>query len=88
MERAISSGWNATPWRGRSIGRSGTDDLRLLWAEVDESHPFVQHEMLMPVLGVVRTKDVSEAIACAKRVDQASDLLNRLGAAPVLAAMV
>ncbi len=53
----------------RSIGRSGTDDLRLLWAEVDESHPFVQHEMLMPVLGVVRTKDVSEAIACAKRVE-------------------
>ncbi len=53
----------------RSIGRSAPDDLRLLWAEVDESHPFVQHEMLMPVLGLVRAKDVGEAIACAKRVE-------------------
>lgn len=53
----------------RAIGRSAPDDLRLLWAEVDESHPFVQHEMLMPVLGVVRAKDVDDAIAVAKRVE-------------------
>ncbi len=53
----------------RAAGRSAPDDLRLLWAEVDESHPFVQHEMLMPVLGVVRAKDVGEAIAVAKRVE-------------------
>ncbi len=53
----------------RAIGRSASDDLRLLWAEVDESHPFVQHELLMPVVGLVRVKDVEEAIACAKRVE-------------------
>ncbi len=53
----------------RSIGRSAPDDLRLLWAEVDEKHPFVQHEMLMPVLGLVRARDVGEAIATAKRVE-------------------
>jgi len=53
----------------RAIGRSAPDDLRLLWAEVDESHPFVQHELLMPVLGVVRAKDVDDAISVAKRVE-------------------
>lgn len=53
----------------RAIGRSAPDDLRLIWAEVDESHPFVQHEMLMPVLGVVRAKDVDDAISVAKRVE-------------------
>lgn len=53
----------------RAIGKTATDDLRMLWAEVDESHPFVQHEMLMPVLGLVRAKDVDDAIAVAKRVE-------------------
>lgn len=53
----------------RAIGRSAPDDLRLLWAEVDESHPFVQHELLMPVLGLVRAKDVDDAISIAKRVE-------------------
>jgi len=53
----------------RAIGRSAPDDLRMLWAEVDESHPFVQHEMLMPVLGLVRVKDVDEAIETARRVE-------------------
>ena len=53
----------------RSIGKSAPDDLRLLWAEVPEDHPFVQHEMLMPIVGMVRAKDVDEAIAMAKRVE-------------------
>lgn len=53
----------------RAIGRSAPDDLRMLWAEVDESHPFVQHEMLMPVLGLVRVKDVDDAIETARRVE-------------------
>jgi acyl-CoA reductase-like NAD-dependent aldehyde dehydrogenase len=53
----------------RAIGKSAGDDLRLLWAEVSEDHPFVQHEMLMPIIGMVRAKDVGEAIAMAKRVE-------------------
>lgn len=36
---------------------------RLIIAEVDRRHPFVVTEMLMPVLGMVRVRDVSEAIA-------------------------
>ncbi len=45
-------------------------DPRTILVEVDdEMHPFVQNEMLMPVLAVVRVKDVSEGIAMAKRVE-------------------
>jgi aldehyde dehydrogenase len=44
-------------------------DLRLLVCDVDESHPFVQHELLMPVLGLVRVRDATEAIATGVRVE-------------------
>ena len=41
----------------------------MVFAEVDEKHPFVQHEMLLPVLGFVRVPDVNSAIECAVRVE-------------------
>ena len=51
-------------------GISGlSSDVRILLAEVDEQHPFVQHELLMPVIGLVRYKDTPEAIAAALRVE-------------------
>ena len=53
----------------RQIGVQAGDELRLLIAEVDEQHPFVQLEMLMPVLPLVRAPDAAEAIAMAKRVE-------------------
>jgi acyl-CoA reductase-like NAD-dependent aldehyde dehydrogenase len=53
----------------RQIGITAGDDLRLLVAEVDEKHPFVQLEMLMPVLPMVRAPEAAEAIAMAKRVE-------------------
>jgi aldehyde dehydrogenase len=54
---------------GRQVGVRGGDELRLLVAEVDEQHPFVQLEMLMPVLPLVRVPDAPEAIAMARRVE-------------------
>ncbi len=45
------------------------ESTRLLFAEVDEKHPFVQHEMLLPVVGFVRVPDVDAAIECAVRVE-------------------
>lgn len=45
------------------------DATRLAFAEVPEQHPFVQHEMLMPVVGFVRVSDVDAAIECAVRVE-------------------
>jgi aldehyde dehydrogenase len=53
----------------RQIGVQAGDELRLLVADVDEQHPFVQLEMLMPVLPLVRAPDAAEAIAMAKRVE-------------------
>lgn len=53
----------------RDAGIRVPDDTRLGFAEVDEQHPFVQHEMLLPVVGFVRVPDADSAIACAKRVE-------------------
>jgi acyl-CoA reductase-like NAD-dependent aldehyde dehydrogenase len=53
----------------RQLGLGADDDLRLVMAEVDEAHPFVQLELLMPVLPLVRVADAAAAIACAKRVE-------------------
>ena len=44
-------------------------DLRILLCEVDEQHPFVQHELLTPVIGLVRARDTADAIAMALRVE-------------------
>jgi acyl-CoA reductase-like NAD-dependent aldehyde dehydrogenase len=54
----------------KQIGIGGHGhDLRLLVCEVDEQHPFVQHELLMPVLPLFRVRDAAEAIAAALRVE-------------------
>ena len=53
-----------------AAGRKVDDPaLRLLVADVPEDHPFVQTEMLMPIVGLVRQPDVESAIQCAKRVE-------------------
>ena len=49
--------------------RGHGDDLRLLLADLPESHPFVQHELLMPVIGLVRVRDAGEGIAASLRVE-------------------
>src|SRR5262245_51473534 len=54
----------------KAIGIGGHGhDLRLLMCEVDEQHPFVQHELLMPVLPLFRVRDAADAIAAALRVE-------------------
>ncbi|MEW6056660.1 MAG: aldehyde dehydrogenase, partial [Bdellovibrionota bacterium] len=54
----------------KEIGVSVSDEVRLIFGEVsDEHHPFVQVELLMPVLPLVRVRNVEEAIAMAKRVE-------------------
>ena len=46
----------------QAIGIGGKGhDLRLLRCEVDEQYPFVQHELLMPVIPLFRVRDVAEA---------------------------
>jgi acyl-CoA reductase-like NAD-dependent aldehyde dehydrogenase len=53
----------------KQIGVNVGDDCRLAICEVPEEHPFVQHELLMPVMGLVRYPDIASAIAGAKRVE-------------------
>lgn len=53
----------------KHLGVDVKDDPRLIIAEVDEKHPFVQEELLMPVVPLVRVSDVDEALAMAKRVE-------------------
>ncbi len=51
------------------IGIRVGEDVRLVLCEVDEKHPFVQHEQLMPVLPMVRVPDVDTGIDVSKRVE-------------------
>lgn len=51
------------------IGIRVGDDIRVILCEVDEKHPFVQHELLMPVLAMCRVPNVDDAIEMAYRVE-------------------
>jgi aldehyde dehydrogenase len=42
-------------------------NTELLFGETDESHPFVDHEQMMPFVPFVRARDVDQAIALAKK---------------------
>jgi acyl-CoA reductase-like NAD-dependent aldehyde dehydrogenase len=53
----------------RAAGISAPEDLRLAFCEVEEGHPLVQHEQLMPITPIVRVKDIADAIATARRVE-------------------
>src|SRR5205814_8125894 len=44
-------------------------DTQLLFGETDESHPFVDHEQMMPFVPFVRVPDVDTAIALAKKYE-------------------
>lgn len=53
-----------------SIGKKVPSDTRMLLCEVDsEDHPLVQVELLMPVMPLVRVRDVDEGIAAAVRAE-------------------
>ncbi len=78
LEKVVLEGDHvAKDWVGKDagliaaqIGLTGHGhDLRILLCEVDEQHPFVQHELLMPVIPLVRCKSATDAIAMAVRVE-------------------
>lgn len=47
-----------------------TGNPRLIIAEVDNNHPFIMVEMLMPVLGIARVYSIEEAVKEAYRAEQ------------------
>ena len=52
-----------------AAGLRAPSGTRLLFAEVDATHPFVQLELLMPVIGLVRMKTVEDCIAAAVQAE-------------------
>ncbi len=53
----------------KACGIPASRDYKLIIAEVDESHPFVTVEMLMPVLALVRVYSIEEAIEKAVKAE-------------------
>jgi len=52
------------------IDVESTTDVKCIICEVDVTHPFVMTELMMPILPIVRVKDIDEAIECAKIAEQ------------------
>lgn len=48
-----------------ALGLRAGSDCRLVIAQVPESHPFIQLELLMPILGIVRARTFEEAVRIA-----------------------
>lgn len=53
----------------KKIGIDCDENIRAIIVEVDKDHPFVLEELMMPVLPIVRVKDVDEAIELAVEVE-------------------
>ncbi len=51
------------------IGISVCDKIRCIICETDFNHDFVQHELMMPILPIVRVKDIDEAIDLAVKAE-------------------
>ena len=53
----------------QAAGIAFTGDPRLIFADVPFQHPFIQAELLMPVIGFTRARDVHEAIELALKAE-------------------
>ncbi|HWC89029.1 MAG TPA: aldehyde dehydrogenase EutE, partial [Pirellulales bacterium] len=53
----------------KAVGKTVPPKTELLFAETDESNPFVTVEQMMPFIPFVRCRDVDEAIAKAKHYE-------------------
>ena len=51
------------------IGIKVGDEVRCIITETDFEHPFVQHELMMPILPIVRVRDIDEAIDLAVKAE-------------------
>lgn len=72
----VDDGHPARDWVGRdatkiaeAAGLRVPAGTRLLFAEVDPTHPFIQAELLMPVIGFSRLKTIEDCIAAAVQAE-------------------
>ncbi|MBK1664604.1 aldehyde dehydrogenase EutE [Rhodospirillum rubrum] len=56
-------------WLLNKIGIEVDSSVKVILMEVPKEHPFVQEELMMPILPLVRVSDVDEAIAVAIEVE-------------------
>ncbi|MCB0213214.1 MAG: aldehyde dehydrogenase EutE [Anaerolineae bacterium] len=54
----------------KEIGIQADEDLRTIVVEVDKAHPFARHELMMPVLAVVRVRDFEAAVDLAVEMEE------------------
>ncbi len=52
-----------------AIGLNISDDIRMLWGEVDREHDFMWTEQLMPVMPVARTGNIEQTIELAVKME-------------------
>ncbi len=72
----VHDGHPARDWVGKdatkiaeAAGLRVPSGTRLLFAEVDPTHPFIQAELLMPVIGFARLKTVEDCITAAAQAE-------------------
>ena len=53
----------------KEVGVTVGKEIRLIVAETSAQHPFVMQEMMMPIIPLVRVRDVQQAIALAKEAE-------------------
>ncbi|NPV69144.1 MAG: aldehyde dehydrogenase EutE [Firmicutes bacterium] len=53
----------------KAIGKEAPPETRGIVMEVDKKHPFVQEELMMPILPLVRVRNVDEAVQFAVQVE-------------------
>lgn len=53
----------------QKIGVNVSDDIRCIICETDFNHPFVQEELMMPILPIVRVDNIDEAIELAVKAE-------------------
>lgn len=53
----------------RQVGVEAGDDVRCVIVEADKNHPFVRHELMLPVLSVVRSGSFEQAVDLAVEVE-------------------
>ncbi len=51
------------------LGITVSDDIRCIICETNFNHPFVQEELMMPILPIVRVNDIDEAIDLAVKAE-------------------
>lgn len=66
--RTASVGKSAA-WLLEKIGITPLDDVKVILIEAGKDHPFVQTELMMPILPIVRVGDVDEAISLAVELE-------------------